>query len=148
MTMVIAPPQTDPIEVAVRTLLVNDPTLASLVATRVYQLVLPQNVVMPAVRIQLIDEPVRAHLRGADLLRQALVQVDTYGAEAQGYSAIAVVAAAVVRVMLGWPARSVPTTGLWVTGIERDARQASFEPDVASIRIRQDFLVWSRPLPA
>ena len=92
-----------PVEVALRTLLVNDAALTALVGTRVYQLILPQNAALPAVRLQILDEPVRAHLRGIDTLREALVQVDAYGAEAQGYSAIAVVADAVARVLLGAP---------------------------------------------
>ena len=45
------------------------------------------------------------------------------------------------------PARDSPTTGLQILGVQCDARQATYEPDVTSIRIRQDFLVWSRPLP-
>ena len=148
MATVIAPPATDPVEVAVRTLLVNDPALAAVVGTRVYQLILPQNAVLPAVRIQLIDEPVRSHLRGVDTLRDALIQVDCYGDEAQGYSALGVVADLVVRAVLGWPARAVPTTGLSVTGVRLDLRRPDQDEDTTSLRMLLQFLVWSRPLPA
>jgi hypothetical protein len=61
--------------------LVGAPAVAAFVGPRVYQLKLPQQPTLPAVRVQLIAEPARYHLRGVLNAWEALVQVDAYATE-------------------------------------------------------------------
>jgi Protein of unknown function (DUF3168) len=51
------------------------------VGTRVYQLKLPQQPTLPAIRVQLVAEPAAYHLRGVIDLWDALVQVDAFANE-------------------------------------------------------------------
>lgn len=68
------------IEQAIRERLLDIPALTALVGTRVYQLLLPQNGTLPAVRVQLIDDQIRQHLRGPDGNFISRVQIDSYAA--------------------------------------------------------------------
>jgi hypothetical protein len=145
---VIPRPAVDPIEVTIRTLLVEDPAVAAIVNGRIYQLILPQGVTLPALRIQLIDEPVNVHLRGADGTRRARVQIDCYVAESAGYMPLGVLADAVDAVMIGRPPRFVASTGLIYWGARRDTRRAVYESlELRTIRMLLDYLAWSAPQP-
>jgi Protein of unknown function (DUF3168) len=55
--------------------------VSAFVAGRVYQLKLPQQPTLPAVRVQLVSEPAIYHLRGVTNLYEALVQVDAFANE-------------------------------------------------------------------
>lgn len=137
----------DGVEVAVRTVLVEDPDVAALVGSRVYQLRLPQGATLPAVRLLIVDELVPAHLRGVDALKPARVQVDCYGAEAAGYMPVDALARAVDEALLAQPPRPVPTAGLVLLGVQRDAREAIDEPsDIRTIRMLLEYRIWSSPL--
>ena len=136
----------DPVEVAIRYLLVNDPALGPAVGGRVYQLILPPNVAYPAVRLQLVDEISRGHTRGADDLRRARVQVDVYGTEAAGYSAITAIGELASAALLNQAPRYVESTGLLVVSAALESRRVIFEAEeLRLIRVLQDFLIWSRP---
>lgn len=58
-----------------------DAAVIALVGPRVYQLKLPQQPTLPAVRVQLVAEPSDPHLRGERRWWQADVQVDAYANE-------------------------------------------------------------------
>lgn len=59
----------------------GDAGVSGFVGTRVYQLKLPQQPTLPALRVQLVSEPTTYHLRGPVNAWQALVQVDAYASE-------------------------------------------------------------------
>lgn len=122
--------------------------VTALVGQRVYGLNLPQKPTLPAVRVQLIDEPNEHHLRGRNDLTRARVQVDVYVAEASGLYLANTIADAVDDAIdaqifsMGSPATSV-------TGCFRRMREVMFEAnELRLIRIMQDYYVWSAPTTA
>lgn len=135
-------------EVAVRTRLLALSSVTSLVGTRVFMMVLPQHVSYPAIRIQLIDEPIRETVDGETGLSPARVQVDVY---AQDRATARQVAIAVH----GGGSVSNPT-GLqhWkdqlgsppfdVKLVRRlDSREVEYEPDELRVyRFSLDYEVW------
>src|SRR4051812_29305383 len=66
---------------AVCTYLAGEARVAAFVGARVYQLKLPQQPTLPALRVQLIAEPSIYHLRGFMNAWMALVQIDAYASE-------------------------------------------------------------------
>lgn len=86
------------VEEAVVARLLSLGAVTALVSTRVYLDKLPQSPTYPCLRVTLISEQGRTHLRGADALKPARVQVDAYARENSGvdpYALVATVAAAV-----------------------------------------------------
>lgn len=137
-------------EVAVAMYLGEAPAVAALgVADRIYQLHLPQRPTLPAIRVQLIDEPAMHHLRGGSLLIRSRVQVDTYAAELDGgdaYQVADALAAAVHEALDGaiFSIAGSPGT-IEILAIYRDNRMPTYEPEeLRLVGIMQDFIVWSR----
>lgn len=120
--------------------------------TRVWMLKLPQDPELPAVRVQLIDDPEGYHLRGGGLHR-ARVQVDAYASEADGTDPYAA-ARDLADQINGDDAGSGLSGGYWesatspafdVTGAFRLDRAPSYDPDERRlVRIRQDYDVHYR----
>lgn len=134
------------VEQAVRERLLADGALAVLVSTRVYMLKLPQKPTLPAVRVQLVDEPKDYHLRGEDGATRARVQVDAYQYETatDPYDSVSDVADAAHDALSG---QRFTDTGspvsLEVTGAFRQSRRVLYEVEAFRlIRISQDFTVW------
>lgn len=119
---------------------------AGVASGRVYQLTLPQKPVLPAVRVQLVDQPVRYHLRGKDGLYRSVIQTDVFVTEGSGYSACATLADAIDASLSG----SVFSDGgspqeLSVVAVFRESRRPMFEAgELRLIRIMQDYEVWHR----
>jgi hypothetical protein len=131
------------VETAVRTRLAATGGVTTIVGQRIYQLVLPQKPTLPAVRVQLVDEPKTYHLRGGVELARALVQTDCFGAEASGYAAVETLAAAVEAALTGAP--FIVGAALEITGVQRVSRRSMLEAgELRQVRILQDFVVWSR----
>lgn len=124
-----------------------DSAVAALVGARVYQLKLPQKPTLPAVRVQLIDEPVRYHLRGSVAVMRARVQADSYAAEASGsdpYASVTALAAAVDAALSGqrWSDDGSPVT-IEVTGCFRQNRMVLYEAEeLRLVRVMQDYYVF------
>lgn len=134
------------VEHAVRDRLMADATVASLVADRVYQLVLAQQPTLPAIRIQLIDEPQSYHFRGPDGSKRARVQIDSFGREAAGYLAVNEVAEAVEGALSGLRF-TVPgsPSDLQITAAFLDARRVLYEgEELRLVRVLQEFIIWSK----
>lgn len=121
--------------------------LTALVGTRVTQLTLPQGTILPAVRVQLIDELRSYHHRGRTLLLNARVQVDAY---AQTYSAALAVADAVLgdgngsnaSGLDGWQG-SIGSPAFNIRAVMQEDRSVLYEADeLRLVRVRQDFRVW------
>lgn len=71
---------------AIRDLLLRTAPVTAIVSSRIYRLVLPQSVTLPAVRVQRIDENEELQLRGPSGIQVARVQVDSVslsGAQAE-----------------------------------------------------------------
>lgn len=123
--------------------------VTALVGTRIYQLVLPQKPTLPAVRVQLIDDPSAYHLRGESKVTKARVQVDAYAGKASSADPKAVadaVADAVHTALSGQRFGSVGSpVELRVLGAFKDDRRTMYEPDeIEQVRVQQDYMVVSR----
>lgn len=134
------------VEQAIAERLLADATVAGLVATDVYQLKLPQEPDLPAVRIQLISVVDRFHLRGGSLVEQSRVQIDAVaeeGSVTDPYAQASAVADAVHASLNGQVFVADPT--LRITGAFRDSRIAMYDPDqLRQVSISQDYIVWTR----
>lgn len=123
--------------------------VSAIVGTRLWMLKLPQKPALPAIRVQLIDDPQTKHLRGPSGSTAARVQVDCYeseGAASDPYVTVSVLADAVNAALVNEPfdAAGSPVT-LRVTNVERTDRRALYEADeLRLVRMFQDFIVWSR----
>jgi hypothetical protein len=128
--------------------LAADPGVAALVGDRVYQLQLPQGVILPAVRVQLIDDPAGYHLRGPLGLSEARVQTDVYAAETSGGDPLEQAEAVAEAVDVALSGRKFDVGGArHVSGAFRISRQQRYEGDaLREVRILQDFAVWSSPI--
>jgi hypothetical protein len=136
-------------EVAVRTVLANDAGVQALVAARVYQLKLPQSVTLPAVRVQLVDEPRAYHFRGEDALTAARVQVDTFASEKSGedpYDIATTVADAVHAALVGAAKTDVGGVRHFSAVYELMRRPMYDAEDLREVRVLQDFWIWSVPI--
>jgi hypothetical protein len=137
------------VEALVRERLLATSAVTALVGTRIYMLVLPQRVTYPAIRVQLVDEPVRYHLRGEDGSRRARVQIDAYDqpvGSTDPYAGASAVADAVRTALSGqrFTEASSPVT-LEVTGVLFVGRRPLYEPDeLRIVRVSQDAIVWSK----
>lgn len=134
------------VEQAIAEHLLADNGVAALVQTDIYQLRLPENPDLPAIRVQLIGVIDQFHLRGGSLVEKHRVQVDAYAEEGSGsdpYSAAAAVADAVHAALNGKVFDADGT--LRVTGAFRDSRLAMYAPDaLRQVNISQDYIVWTR----
>lgn len=136
--------------------------VVAIAGQRVHQVKLPQSPIYPAVRIQLIDEVPSYHARGENNLTPSRVQVDAFGQEASGYPAY-VWANRLAQAINGqWTQGSpAPPTGLsgWrgsfggsppalrIDFIRRIDRSVSYVPlELRVVTVRQDFLVWWKPV--
>lgn len=123
-----------------------DSGVQALVGTRVYQLKLPQRPTLPAIRVQLIDEPESYHLRGDVDLTRARVQVDAYVWEVgvtgyDPYASVEAVADAARDALVGEPFTSGGRSG----SAFRETRTVLYEgEELRLIRVTQDFTVWSK----
>ncbi len=136
------------VEEAVLEHLVADVGVSALVGSRVYQLKLPQKPTLPAVRVQLIDEPVTYHLRGGYTLTRARVQTDAFASEASGgdpYRSALAVAEAIDTALSGqrFTSQGSPPERQ-ITGAFREDRRVMYEADeLREVRVLQDYIVWS-----
>jgi hypothetical protein len=136
-------------EEAVLDQLLATSAVTDLVGQRVYQLMLPEHGTLPAIRVQLIDDPELYHLRGNMLPGYAMVQVDSYARRSSGgdpYLEVATVGAAVNSALTveGWQVGSPPRYAL---GVFRKRRRPLFEgEELQHARIWQDYLVISAQL--
>lgn len=127
--------------------------LNTLAGSRVWMLKLPQQPVLPAVRVQVIDDLKDYHLRGGVTLGRARVQVDAYAAEGSGTDPYDT-AQDLADQINGDDAGSGLSAAQWdsaispafeVTGVFRIDRTASYDPDERRlVRIRQDYDVHYR----
>lgn len=119
--------------------------VTALVSTRIYLLKLPQKPTLPAIRVQLIDDPQTKHLRGPNGMTAARVQVDAYQAETavDPYGSVDSISEAVNDALVY---EGFTVAGIKVQSAERVDRRAMREADELNlVRMLQDFRVWSAP---
>lgn len=128
------------IEAAIRTRLLATSGVTDLASTRVWQLKLPQDGQLPAVRVQLIAEPLSYHLRGADGAVRSLVQVDAVARES--YDDASELADAIDAALSG---TTFTVDDIRVTGCLRDGRRSFYNPqELRQVLIVQDYIVWHK----
>jgi hypothetical protein len=136
------------VEVGIATYLLGVAEIAALVGTRVYQLFLPQAATLPAVRVQLIDDPETYTHDGPSGLRKARIQVDAIAGRSSGSdpyddaSALADTVDTALSGYVGWAGNP----GVSILSCLRDSRVPIPEaPDeVGQLKIAQDYVVWYR----
>ena len=110
---------------------------------------LPETPTLPAVRVQLIDEPLSYHLRGRDDVVRSLIQVDAVANEFDAvhpdpYGSAAALATAIDNALSGQvftdggsPISVVAHVAL------RMSKRVIYDPDeLRQVRIMQDYTVW------
>lgn len=126
-----------------------------MVGTRIWQLVLPQNAILPAIRIQLITVLGNVHLMGETNLFRTRIQIDAYAGVTSGgdpYRTASDLAAAVHGNWLttpvtfglqGWRGDVGGTPpAIAIRGISRVDREPFYEAEERQlIRMRQDYYV-------
>lgn len=133
-------------------------TLAPVIALagdRVYLDKLPESPTYPAVRVQLIDDPLGYHLRGPDGTKRARVQVDMYAEETSGgdpYASVTALADAIdgngkgtaATGLSGWIG-DVGSPPVVVRGCFRTNRLRRYDPDeLRLLTMTHDYIVWYR----
>lgn len=138
------------VEVLISHRLIADAGVTALVAGRVYLLMLPPDPTLPAIRVQVIDEPQGSHLRGLQDLTRARVQVDAFADEesADPYGEVAAISEAVDSALingLSWTAGS-PASRRMVF-VERIDRRSMYEgEELRQTRMMSDYYAWSTPV--
>jgi Protein of unknown function (DUF3168) len=122
----------------------QDPGVSGLVGARVYQLKLPQQPTLPAVRVQLVSEPAIYHTRGVVNCYQALIQVDAFANEfdvvrPDPYDTVEQLADVIDRCLSGARFTIEP---IHVTGSFRASRAPLYDPDELRLaRIMQEYRI-------
>lgn len=122
------------------------PAIVSQAGGRVWQVKLPQTPTLPAVVVQLVVTGQDYHLRGDQLARRSIVQVDAYVREQGDWYAAADALGEAVRAALSGAVfddgGSPPTR---CTGAFLNARRVLYEAaaDLRLVRVSQDFVVWT-----
>jgi len=120
----------------------DDAGVSAFVAARVYQLKLPQQPALPAIRVQLVSEPAIYHLRGVTNLYQAVVQVDAFANEydllrPDPYDTVQLLSDAIESCLSGARFRLPPIT---VTGSIRLTRQPLYDAEELRLaRLMQEY---------
>ena len=126
--------------------------LSTVADDRVYMLRLPQHSTLPAVVVQLIDDPEEYHLRGGSTFGRARVQIDSYAEETSGGDPYSTASALADQIngddagsgLSGFQG-SIGSPPFTVTGAFRQDRRAEYEPDeLRLVRLRMDFFVHYR----
>lgn len=138
------------VEDAVVARLLSLVAVTTLVSTRVYLEKLPQSPTYPCVRVTLVSEVGEGHLRGADALKPATVQVDCYARELSGVDPYALVTAVAAAVhgddagsgLSGWSGE-IGSPAARVRGCQRVDRRRYYDPEeLRVVTMSQDYRVW------
>lgn len=136
-------------ELAICDRLAETTAVTTIVGTRIYEIALPQEPTLPAIRVQLISDPVGYHLRGPDGAHRSRVQVDAYVSE-RATSAnddpganLNALADAIDACLSGKVFTAGTPVSIRVTGAFRQDRSKKREPDeLRYLRVMQDYVVW------
>ena len=122
-----------------------DPAVAALVQGRVWQILLPQPAVLPAVVLTTVSEPEAYQLRGVAGVTPTRVQVDCYADERDGVDAKAEVDAVAAAVDTALSGRRVAAAEFLLSPVLRVNRIDSFEAEeVRAFRVMLEYVVSTR----
>ena len=113
-------------------------TLVTLVSTRIYPLILPQNPTLPAVTFQRIDGPRESALSAEMGLAHPRIQVDSWG---KTYASAKAVATQVRGALQRWSSEAVDPV---VLDCLLESDEDGYEPDANIYRVRADYIIWHR----
>lgn len=125
--------------------------LTALVSTRIYQLILPETVTLPAVLVTRIDTVEDSHLRGGGAMYRTRVQIDAV-VDARATSPL-VTANAIERAISG-PGDGTGLSGFKgivpsgspafaIAGVQAlDVRDGYAGDELRQVRVSRDFYVW------
>lgn len=135
-------------EEALVSLMLADAPLAALVGTRINWNVFPQGIASPAIRLARVGGAVGMHMRGADGLDGALVQIDVRvrapdGNDAAGALAAKAAGRAVSALLTGYRGTHA---GIDFAGVFPSAERMSAEKIESEVfhLVSLDFDIWSR----
>lgn len=133
------------IELAIAEQLLATPAVTALATGGVHQLIVPQHETRPSVRIQLIDQPRRAHLRGYEDIKRSRLQIDAFAQPSSTvedpYFTLSELADA-IDAALGPEPFEAGSPATRVLLVLRDDRRP-FEPDeFHNYRMMQDYRIW------
>lgn len=120
-----------------RTFLLADATLAGLIGTRVYPMILPQNPTLPAVTYQVIDGTSDVTTDGPTGLANPRIQIDCWGAT---YGAMVPVFEAVRKRLNGYRGAA---GGVTVQGIFLVRQRDLYDYDAKVYRRTADWSIWN-----
>lgn len=121
---------------AIRNILTSNTDITDVVSIRIYPVILPQNAVLPAITIQLLQSEVHDTLGGMAGLFEAEIQVDVYSLNKQEVQDIA------ENVRLSLQAYSGINLGVSIKGIHFLDEMDGFEPEVSYHRQISRFTVF------
>lgn len=123
-------------------MLTADATVTSLVSTRIYPLRLPQNITLPAIRYQLIQQTSDHNFTGYSEFGYADIQFDAYAATALSAAAIA----DAIRLAVGFKRGTYGTVyiqSVHPTGVGRQLIEEPIDASDAPLyRHSRDFRFW------
>lgn len=124
-------------EYELRTKLLSDATIAAILATRLYPVILPQNTIFPAATYQIIDTPRDFNLDGPSGLARPKIQYTLWATKADNVKALA----RAIRLALNGFKGTLPD-GSDVKSVMLEDERETYESDVNLHRIDLDFVVW------
>lgn len=133
--------------------------LTALVGERIYQVNLPQDVTMPAVRISRVGMGIEQHLRGLNGLRSTRVQLDSFATAESGGDPLAEANAVADAAMgdgngtsasglLGWIGEIASSpTSIQIVNVEHVTSGQDYDPEERrTVRVFHDVRVWWKPV--
>ena len=133
------------IDEAVYAHLIAFPGLSALINKRVYPIVMPINVVLPAVSVQRISTE-RVHAFQADTgLTSASVQVSIWAKTdtvKKGYSHTAAVSEQTRKALQNFSATMGGTGGVTVNAVLMDTEMTDYDETTQTYAVHQDFQIW------
>jgi hypothetical protein len=139
-------------ELAVIERLEDTAAVTAIVEDRIYEVMLPQSPTLPAIVVQVVDDPKSYHLRGANRHSRTRVQVDCYVSEVPitddddpGVN-LSMLEDAVDDTLSGEVFDVGGSPGARVTGVMRlDRRKMRDTDELRLFRVMLDYVVWWHP---
>jgi hypothetical protein len=123
------------IETALRSILVNDDTVAAL-TTRCYPVMLPQNPTYPLILYTKISGERAHHLSGVSGHAHPRFQVEAW---AETYTAAKTLAEAIREALDGYMGTD---SGVEIGSCLIDSEHDIYEPELKVYRVLQDYMIW------
>jgi len=124
------------VEAAINAILLADPGVAAVVASRIYPVVMPEDPTLPAITYQRIDGPRETSLDLDSSLAHPRIQVSAWG---NAYADVKNAADAVREALNGF---SGTIAGFTIQGIVIESDNDLYDPQTRTYHVATDFEVW------